>query len=730
MKIVTSLTLVYMVALFAAIVVWLAKCSRKERLKRVKSFKHGKFAFIYISAIPLFFLAYRFNGQPVDGAFWLSIRTCFETVVLKFDFNTIAPLAAQDLLYHIAIEVLFSLVVLNTVMLTLSFCGQWLYNRLLRFITRKFRKNIVAVIGTDKNALDILGSVPKGHKAILFGGLTPELREEVFLRRAAAYNIKDEDDLGVLFQKLFKNFKKRKVSAIMALENDEKSLLYVKQFYQLIETSDLAEIPLTSNCGFRVYVFASKMNADIFAHYVETSSGIIRFINRHKQISMDFIDKYPLTQFMTEREIDYTTATIREGIDLNVFMIGFGKLNESLFLASVSNNQFLTVKGGKLQPKPVTYHIYDRYYPEGKFTEDEEVHSDNLHHGYLRFREFLDYYKGRENEYLEFPPLPAKTVKHALEFTHPGFYSSMRTPLLKENSYNYIIVSFGTDMENIELAEKLQQKIREWEVSAPVKIFVKVRDAKATNVLGGDFENIIFFGANRDCVYNAEIVLREKIEYMARLRHLLYTVEDEAKRTHHSDPFSLSDQVIQEKARKKWYSFHESQRESNIYACLSARMKLQLCGYDYAEDGKDCTKDFLWAYEENDGRTPSALKVAHKTIWEYSNAEQFRNSLRWTLAVQEHLRWCANLIANGFIPSSKQEISSLDKAALLKKRKHGNLTTTDGLVAFRKLVAAASGKTEEETDVIRYDYQLMDDIDWLLKQCGYHLIKKTTAEHQ
>ncbi len=724
MNIVIILTLIYMLALLTAITVWLLKDSRKERLKRVKSFKRGKFAFAYIAGVPLFFLAYRFNGQSIDGAVWLSIRTCIEAVVLKFDYNTVAPLLTENVLYHVAIEFLFSLIILNTFMLILSFCGQWLYNRVVLFRARKFRKKVVAVIGTGKNALNLLSSVPEGNAAILFGELTPEVKDEAYLRHAATYRLKSGDDLGVRLKNLFGNFKKRKVSVIMALDDDEKSLIYVKQIFSLIEAANLTSIPLMSEAGLAVYVFAAKTNAEIFSHYAESSNGILRFINRHQLISVDFIDRYPMTQFMTEREIDCSTATIRDEIDLNVFMIGFGKLNESLFLASVSNNQFLTERDGKLLPKPVKYHIYDRYYPQGKFTETTEVHSNDLHHGYLRYKEFLNYYKGRESEFLPLLPMPAEVIKYPLEVTHPEFYSSMRPTLMKEKTYNYVIISYGTDMENIELAEKLQQKLQEWEVHSPVKIFVKIRDAKAAKALGGDFENIIFFGSDNDCVYNAEIVLREKIERMARLRHLLYTAEDEVKRSSRSDSVILDNEAIQEKARNKWYSFKEYQRESNIYACLSARMKLQLCGYDYAREGDDCTEEFLRQYEENDKRAPSDLEVAEKQVWKYSNAEQLRHSLRRNLAVQEHQRWCANLIANGFIPCSKKEIQTLDKKGVLKKRKHGNLTTMEGLIEFRKIVAEVSGKTEEETDVIRYDYQLMDDIDWLLNECGYKIIKK------
>ncbi len=722
MNTVIILTIIYMVALFVAIVVWLANCSRKERLARLKNFKRGRFVFIYFAVIPLFFLAHRFVGKSVEESLWSAVGACFEVVVLKFDYGAVAPLLAESVLFHAAVEVLFSLVILNTLLFTLSFCGQWVYNRASLLIAGKCSKKVVVIIGTTQNALHLLGSVPKGQKAVLFDELTPELKDEAFLRGAAACSVKEEN-LGAAFQKLFKNLSKRKVSVIMETGDDERTLRYVTQFQKLVAASDLTNIPITEDCGLSVHVFASKANAGIFEHYAETSCGIIRFVNRHEQIATDFIDKYPLTQFMTEREIDYSTATIRDEIQPNVFFVGFGKLNESLFLASVSNNEFLTMRDGKPVPKPVHYHLIDRYYPEGIFTENSEVYSGALHHGYLRYREFLKYYHGREDEFLPLVPMPAEVSKYPLEVNHPAFYATIRTPLSEKNSYNYIVISFGTDLENIELAEKLQQKLQEWEISAPVKIFVKVRDARASRALGGEFKDIIFFGANRECVYNAALVLREKTERMARLRHLLYTAEDVAKRQNSSEDAKL-DGSIREAARRKWYSFKQYQREANLYACLSARMKLHLCGYDYAEEGEDCTADFLRAYEEADKRTPSPLTVAGKRVWEYSNEEQTRNSLRHTFAVQEHLRWCANMIANGFVPCKRSEILTLDKKEMLKKRKHGNLTTMEGLEEFRKIVADAAGKTEEETDVIRYDYQLMDDIDWLLAQCGYKIIKK------
>ena len=84
------------------------------------------------------------------------------------------------------------------------------------------------------------------------------------------------------------------------------------------------------------------------------------------------------------------------------------------------------------------------------------------------------------------------------------------------------------------------------------------------------------------------------------------------------------------------------------------------------------------------------------------------------------------MISKGFIPASKEEILA-DKKKNGKNyalRRHGNLTTFDGLVEFRKMVAERDGKDELATDVIKYDYQLLDDAFWLLEKSGYEITKK------
>ena len=104
----------------------------------------------------------------------------------------------------------------------------------------------------------------------------------------------------------------------------------------------------------------------------------------------------------------------------------------------------------------------------------------------------------------------------------------------------------------------------------------------------------------------------------------------------------------------------------------------------------------------------------------------FGESLRTAMAIHEHYRWNSYMISKGTIPAKKREILSDVKSngKSYKLRRHGNLTTFEGLVEFRKMIAERDGISEHAADVIRYDYQLLDDAYWLLTKSGYKIIRR------
>ena len=100
------------------------------------------------------------------------------------------------------------------------------------------------------------------------------------------------------------------------------------------------------------------------------------------------------------------------------------------------------------------------------------------------------------------------------------------------------------------------------------------------------------------------------------------------------------------------------------------------------------------------------------------------------MAIQEHLRWNSFMISSGVIPSTVDEIlNEVDEQGRHTDgrnndcRRHCNITSFNGLVEYRKMIAKRDGKSELECDVILYDYQLLDDAWWLAKACGYKIVR-------
>ncbi len=719
---VCALTLVYIAVLVGAAALRTFRSDRAGRIKFLKNFKRGRFALIYIAAIPIYMLAYLEAKQPLDAAFWNSFRACIDLVLLRYDYAPLLALAEAELFFRVTADIFLTVVLLNAVLFALSVAGQWLRNACLLLSLRLSRKKVLVILGTDETSLTLLRSAarePSVGRAVLMGELTPELREAAFVLRAVTVQCGREEDVGEKLLRLFGDLGKRKVSVIVNERDEERNLIDAKQLFGLIEREHLTEIPLLEERGLAVYVFGTRGDAAVYQNFTEDSMGILRFVSRHGLIAADFTDKYPLTRYMTARELDFGSATVREGIEINVFFIGFGKLSESIFLSSVANHQFLTKSGGKLKAKPVRYHLYDKRYPAGRLDDAAAVYSGELVHGYFRYEAFLKYYEGREDEFLPFPDPPAEVHYDPYDVNHPAFYDTLRAEITAAPSFSYIIVSFGSDVENLELAQKLGQKIREWG-DMPVRIFARVRNGEFARAAGSEFPDVQIFGTEDGCVYDAASILGEEVERMAKRKHLLYAACRAA-----TEGETLSEEELERLARTQWYKrLKNIQRESNLSACLSLRTKFQLAGYDIAREGEDVSEEFERAYEAGDARTPSGLRVEGKEVWSYSNAEQQRDSLRRTYTVQEHLRWCASMITCGVVPASRAEIASPSGGKALERRIHGNLTTMEGLVEYRRIMAKVRGTSEEETDVIRYDYQLMDDAVWLLHACGYRVVRK------
>jgi hypothetical protein len=159
-------------------------------------------------------------------------------------------------------------------------------------------------------------------------------------------------------------------------------------------------------------------------------------------------------------------------------------------------------------------------------------------------------------------------------------------------------------------------------------------------------------------------------------------------------------------------------------------------GLDYRkrtgdENDKLSQDDYYEAYLGEGATTGGELSTSGRPILKEHCELELKDNRRGYLAIQEHLRWNAFMLSRGLVPSTISQIKAEKKNGKYTNgksfglRRHGNLTTMDGLIEFRKMIAERDGIDEYEADVIKYDYEMLDDAYWLLDNCGYEIIKKS-----
>lgn len=708
MNVIIIFCLASMTALISWVVLRLALSNRAQKLDFFKNFKLGPFTFIYIVAVPLCWCGYYFNNGNAIDAFLSAVNAGKNLLVLRFDYQAMMPLMQNNALFKVAIDICYVLVFVNAAMLTVTLFIRKLYNfgKLCRV---KRASKVYVVLGDSAQNRDVIQSIlNEGGKVMIVAKRTDQLADYCFVNRVAIVN-KDDNDVDKTLSALFKSFKKKRVNVIVNCATEDKTLVVAQCLAQYLEKIGQMQDSISDVTGLYVYVLCNTTNDNAFLRVAGSTHGFMRFVDSHKVVAMDFVNAYPLTLFMDERHVDYDTATLRSHVQPNVVMLGFGKTNQALFQAMVVNNQFFTFSGGKLQYKPVSYYVYDKV---------DSRNDKNLNHCLSRYEREVG---NDKSAYLPLPPKPADAHFFKMDLADTDLYKTIRAQLSAPNAYNYVVVSFGEDMENLDFAEKINCKLKEWQLDLCTKVFVRICDDKLQQVIQKTYEEsgFILFGNKQKLVYDVSHIVAEKQEDMARNRHLSYSLRDEMD--------YLQEQQALRNALVKWNEMVDVQRQSNVFACVNVRTKLHLLGFDVADMSSklpDERQAFLSKYQQGDAIVydDNQRQVKGKRTIVYTN--DFVNySLRNVLARQEHQRWNAYMISCGVVPSTIEQIKAGDSKNLALRR-HGNICTFEGLQTFCKYESERTGLSQEQTDVIRYDYQIMDDLVWLLDNNQLKIVKK------
>lgn len=704
------------------------KKPRAEKIAYVRNFKKGKGVLIYLFTLPLFIVGISYAKVPFPEVLFRSIKQVVELVILKYDTSSVVLLLSESAFYSFVLYTSFFLVGANALMFVFSLASQYLssYFNNLYFFTLSRRERVV-IIGFSEQSKAIYKS--ESYRARIISDKISDKDAYALYSEGIAY--RQVSDFGGLIDRIIKKGLRSSSRTYVILNSPDKTTIELCRLF----ISKINAMPTNMKERFfkaiHIYAFGDPRYRAIYEDVIREAMGTISYVNKYQRVAMDFICDFPFTSFMTGEHIDYATSYVKEGVEINALMIGFGKTNQEIFLTSVANNQFIKAGDDGAMLKPVRYYIFDK---------DHAENNKNLNHTYNRYRNEIN---GHDKDlYLSLPDHPAEESFFKLDVNDLEFYGQIRRIVTESDRHvNFIIIAYGTDLENIDMAQKLLEKRREWKVKN-LTVFVKVREevGAAKGLL--DEDNCYIIGNESECVYDVERIISPETFRMARLRDEIYALEYEITEGRGDSLDEKRIREIKKNAERKWFVDRtECERDSSLYCVLSLKSKLNMMGLDYLPriNGKGLTRDeYLKAYAGDDlpNDKKYSLKADGKDIVYYT--VDFAEGRRRDMAILEHLRWNSYMISRGMIPATKEEIlnemaecdgemkHTNGKSYTL--RRHGNLTTFAGLVAFRQMVAKRDGVDESKKDVIKYDYQILDDAHWLLDKMGYMIVRRKDAK--
>ncbi len=731
-----ALMAVFLLSFVCKIALTYKRKQREERIQYLRDFKKGRMVLIYIFVFPLLLAGLIYEGKPFFNALTGAMATVIDIVVLKFDPSGFSALMGNSKLFEVSIYISYALIAFNACMFVWSIAGQYISN-VLKKLAVKMSKDKVVIFGNNENSLTIYNS-EKDRRKIVIDQVKGDDATALYMKNIVYGNVNsNEEYIGTLVKNCIKHLEE--IDVVINTESDERNIEIARLFATEISKLDNEDKGYVFEM-MRVFVFGDPRFETIYEDIVASGFGCISYVNKYQKMAVDFIDKYPYTRFMSAKHIDYATSCVKEGVEINAIMIGFGNTNRQIFLTSVAGNQFIKQGANGVELQKVKYHIFDKSFKDKDDCQCKcDANNKNLNHNYFRFKNECENIV-KEN-YLPLPDYPAEENFHHLDVNDQDFYNQIRTILTRsKQDANFIIIAFGGDLENIDMAEKLLTKTKEWGVDN-TNIFVKTRSVQGKAIANDEEYHPIC--CEEEVVYNMANITGDKLQEMSMMRDAVYALEYEVSAS--GKELTETDLLVASiNAHRGWYMTKTSnERESNIYCALSLRSKLNMMGLDYCsvyEDGKAIDeKAYLEIYAGNDmpDTTAYPFTVGGKPIVKYTL--DFKKSRRGDMAIHEHYRWNSFMITKGFIPATKDTILTeydeekcrFTNGKNYTLRRHGNLTTFDGLIEFRKMVAERDRKQDEalleaeaRKDVIKYDYQLLDDAHWLLTNAGFKIIAR------
>lgn len=544
-------------------------------------------------------------------------------------------------------------------------------------VKRRMIRGVDFVVGYNEDAMDYC---KKNPNCVLFiNSLDHKLTKD---DKGKLFGLK----IPFIYRSFLPTYFKRVIikpsKANFIVFEDTSSLHFIYDFLNMVDPNSKMEM--------NFYVLTNESNTSFICDQVtEKCKGkkklLAYVLNRHELLARNFSLEHNIAYYLPRSFFDGVTIKREKKIIVN--LIGCGKTGLAILKSLIVNNQFVSLSedGKKFENHKVSYYLFDK----------DGSRSRNSISAFIQ-----DYDKINHNSEIESPESPADIHEEKIDintdFTKLHFSNS-------DDEFVITIICLSKSIYNCEVANALS-KILDFDKNI---VFYNVDfHSEAFK----SHENVIPFGF-KSTILDHNIIVNDNLGMLADLNNKEYWNLKGVK-----DP-------------ENFHSLPLIRKMSNIYSNLNMKFKLNLLGLDMTNDPKAVGLE----KEEFEKYFPEV---------KYSKYEQYFEINKWNaLAYQEHLRWCAFYILNGYTTMKPSEFmfSTYEKDGkqvpdVITKNehenKHGCLTTFYGLDKVHKKILeiyTQNGVKKEmlgDVETYQYDLSLMNEIYKMVSLIDYKIVKK------
>ncbi|MBM3909339.1 MAG: hypothetical protein FJ352_01010 [Firmicutes bacterium] len=432
-------------------------------------------------------------------------------------------------------------------------------------------------------------------------------------------------------------------------------------------------------------LYQHKQHLPIYESFSQEKQKL-RFFSYHQLIAQQLVLEFPLTSYLPKTMINFEKATL-EDVKIQYHLLGFGQTNEDVYRHLFVTNQF-PPKASRFFGKeftsyanpPITYNIY---------------RDPVMNPGVIRTFTTPNVNK---RDYLPQPPISAASETIDTTFNDGQFLTAIANQVHKSDDYQIFVIAFDEDVFNL----RVLQQVLSWTIERRLQkfqIFVQIlnRDYQQTSQLFKN-PNVIPFGFG-DYGYSLNQITNPVFTHIAKNIHGTLNP---------NKPFDAL--LAQEK-------------ENLLYEAISLRFKLNLMGLDLAPQRKGLSEDkFMKRYDEDDQSRFHQVHPRAKNDADLNRYKPVAKKIRNLLARQEHLRWTANQMTQGYIPMSVEEMIMTKHYVDHQLKKDARLTSFEGLFELHEKLVHDLEFSFSDADLIYPYFHTMDHLYQIIQGTPFSVV--------